>query len=452
MFHSLLFKETNASTLSLFRVLFGALMIYQMVYYFRIDYVFQFVDGPEFLFQYPWLPFFGALPLVVLKVLYFGLLISAIMIMLGWFYRYAMIFFFLGITYLSFVDKTLYNNHMYLISLICFVMLFMEADNKYSLKATNKKTAPAWNVRLLQFLLVLVYFYGGLAKLNIDWLNGSIPSVMIDEAKGGSFLSKNTLVALLSYGGVAFDLLIGFILLWKRTRWLGFALVIAFNLINAKFLFDDIGLFPYFMICSTILFFAPKKVGEWVNKILPSKKQAKVKKRKAKQSEPKTALPNVWTSVQKRTAIGLGIFVIFHLIWPFRSHLFTSNPEWTGHGSRFAWRMKMQTKKAETFKMTITDGPDGAPQEIDYQSFLSLNQRKQLLTDPFLIVQFAKYLREKAIRKGMATDPIIKATVMVSYNKRPAQLYIDPNTDLTKVDMSPFADYEKWIMPLQETE
>jgi len=75
-----------------------------------------------------------------------------------------------------------------------------------------------------------------------------------------------------------------------------------------------------------------------------------------------------------------------------------------------------------------------------------------LVNDPFLIVQFAKYLKEKAIRKGLAKDPIIKATIMVKYNKRPAQLYIDPNTDLTKVDMSPFAEYKDWIMPLQKGE
>ena len=424
-----------------------------MIYYFRVDYVFQFISGPEFLFDYPLVPFFGALPLGVLKVIHFGLLISAIMIMLGWFYRYAMVFFFLGITYFSFIDKTLYNNHMYLISLISFVMIFMQADTRYSLKVSTKKTAPAWNLRLLQFLMVLVYFYGGLAKLNVDWLNGSIPTAMVEQGKEGAIFSKNVLVAFLSYGGVVFDLLVGFMLLWGRTRWLGFALVIAFNLINAQFLFDDIGVFPYFMICATILFFDPEKVSAWINKILPSDNtdNAKSKKRKAKQEVQKIALANIWTSVQKRTAIGIGVFVIFHLIWPFRSHLLTTNPEWTGHGSRFAWRMKMQTKKIDTFKMTVTDGPNGTPQEIDYKSFLSVNQLKHLVNEPYQIAQFAKYLKEKAIRKGMAKDPIIKATVMVEYNKRPSQLYIDPNTDLTKVDLSPFADYD-WIMPLQKGE
>ena len=451
MIHKFLFKETNASTLSLFRIFFGALMIYQMIYYFKIDYVFQFMAGPEFLFDYPLLPFFVALPEGVLHVMHFGLLISAVLIMLGLFYRYAMAFFFIVITYFSFIDKTLYNNHMYLISLISFVMIFMEADNRYSLKSSNKKTAAGWNLGLLQFLMVLVYFYGGLAKLNVDWLNGNIPTAMVEQGKSSGLLYKDALVGLLSYGGVAFDLLIGFMLLWGRTRWLGFVLVIAFNLINAKFLFEDIGVFPYFMICATILFFDPEKVSAWISKVLPESKtnKPKNKKIKSKQAASKVALSTVWSPAQKRIAICIGVFVVFHLIWPFRSHLMTSNPEWTGHGSRFAWRMKMQTKKIDTFKMTITDGPNGTPQEIDYKSFLSVNQLKHLVDDPSHIVQFAKYLREKAIRKNMAKDPIIKATVMVEYNKRPSQLYIDPNVDLTKVDLGAFADYD-WIMPLQK--
>ncbi|MFT6017723.1 MAG: vitamin K-dependent gamma-carboxylase, partial [Saprospiraceae bacterium] len=175
------FKPTNATTLSLFRILFGALMLYQLIYYFRLDYTFQFMAGPEFLFSYPYSSFFVTLPEGVLKGIHFGLILSTVMIIFGWFYRAAMIFFFLGITYFSFIDKTLYNNHLYLLSLISLVMIFMEADAKYSVQSKNKDTVPIWNVWLLQFLLVLVYSYGALAKLSPDWLNGNIPAVMIEE-------------------------------------------------------------------------------------------------------------------------------------------------------------------------------------------------------------------------------------------------------------------------------
>ncbi|MFT4665370.1 MAG: vitamin K-dependent gamma-carboxylase [Polaribacter sp.] len=451
------FKPTNATTLSLFRILFGALMLYQLIYYFRLDYTFQFMAGPEFLFSYPYSSFFVTLPEGVLKGIHFGLILSTVMIIFGWFYRAAMIFFFLGITYFSFIDKTLYNNHLYLLSLISLVMIFMEADAKYSVQSKNKDTVPIWNVWLLQFLLVLVYSYGALAKLSPDWLNGNIPAVMIEEGNVGmlSFLPENVLLELLTYGGLVYDLLIGFILLWKPTRWIGLALVILFNMTNASLLFDDIGVFPYFMICATILFFDPQAVDNLINRLMPVKRSEtkKAKKKQAKKAEQKiersAAIPGTSAKYQKVTGICIALFVVFQLVWPFRSHLFTNNPEWTGHGSRFAWRMKMQSKKVTSFKMVVTDGPNGTPTEINHRSFLSVNQLKHLVDDPFLLVQFAKYLKQKAIREGMAKDPIVKATVMVVFNKRPAQLFIDPNVDLTKVEESPWADYD-WIMPLQE--
>lgn len=452
------FKPINATTLSLFRILFGVLMLYQLIYYFRLDYTFQFMAGPEFLFSYPYTSFFVALPEGVLKGIHFGLILSAVMITLGWFYRAAMVFFFLGITYFSFIDKTLYNNHMYLLSLISLVMIFMDADAKYSIQSKKEGAAPGWNIWLLQFLLVLVYFYGGLAKLSTDWLNGNIPAVMIEKGnvEGLSFLPENVLLGLLTYGGLIYDLLIGFILLWKPTRWLGLLLVLVFNMTNATLLFDDIGVFPYFMICATILFFDPKAVNKLMDKLMPMKKTEtrKTKKKQTKKTEQKiektTTLSTAKLNYQKATGICIVFFVLFQLLWPFRSHLFTKNPEWTGHGSRFAWRMKMQTKEVTNFKMVVTDGPNGTATEINHRSFLSRNQLIHLVDDPFLLVQFAKYLKQKAIREGMAKDPIIKATVMVEFNKRPAQLFIDPNVDLTKVEESPWADYS-WIMPLQQS-
>ena len=58
-----------------------------------------------------------------------------------------------------------------------------------------------------------------------------------------------------SYGGLLFDLLIGFMLINRRTRLLALPLLLFFHLLNA-FLFN-IGVFPWLMIASTVVFFAP---------------------------------------------------------------------------------------------------------------------------------------------------------------------------------------------------
>ena len=100
-----------------------------------------------------------------------------------------MIFFFLGFSYFSFIDKTLYNNHIYLIALIAFIMIFINADKKYSVhskffKKNKSNKVPAWNQNILIFLISLPYFFGGVAKLSSNWLNTNLVQNIIEQSKG----------------------------------------------------------------------------------------------------------------------------------------------------------------------------------------------------------------------------------------------------------------------------
>ena len=455
-YFSFLFKEVDASTLSLFRIIFGAFMFYQMIYYYKVDYTYQLMAGPEFLFHYPYLEFLVPLPDLFLKTILAALVVSTILIAVGVLYRYALTFFFLGFSYFSFIDKTIYNNHLYLIALIAFVMIFMEADKKYSLKRQKKsspKTVPNWNIRLLQFLFLVVYFYGGLSKLSADWLNGSIAEIMY-TASQGSFLHelvpKQLLVGIITFGGLIYDLMIGFLLLYRPTRKIGFILVLFFNITNGVVLFGDIGLFPYFMIFAAILFFESEKVGKFIDQLF-SKNQKTGKKKKAalKTSAAPTTIPKGnWDKRQHYVAGCLAVFVIFQLLFPLRYLALTDNPDWTGIGSRFAWRMKMQSRKLVDMKMTVIDRTTEAVTQIDHASFLSANQYKHMIEDPYAVIQFAKYIHKKANTRGMV-DPIVKASIMVSFNGRTPQLMINPDVDLSRVNESPFAS-NYWISPLKE--
>jgi hypothetical protein len=88
----------------------------------------------------------------------------------------------------------------------------------------------------------------------------------------------------------------------------------------------------------------------------------------------------------------------------------------TGIGGFFSWRMKIQSKKVETFELTIQDRPGGQANAVDYTSFLSSNQLTHLTDDPIQIVQLAKYLESQAIQRGFSADPVVTANVIVSLN------------------------------------
>lgn len=416
-----------------------------MMYYIRIDYAFQFMSGPEILFSYPYLEFIQPLPVMWLRMMQWLLLLCAIGIAVGWKTRIASTLFFIGFSYFTLIDKTLFNNHLYLFMLLALLLACVDSERCYSLRNRIRKSNPApyiesWQIYLFRFMIVIVYFYGGIVKLHSEWLNGGIVEAALN-AKG--IEDNQALNAFITYGGLVYDLLVGFLLLYRPTRLVGIIAVLIFNLTNHFFLFDDIGIFPFAMILSTVVFLNPTGVARFMNGIFG--KQTSPKKKKGKAEQP-DRVP--WNARQQRITVFVGLFVLFQLIFPFRYLLFTNNPEWTGIASRFAWRMKMQTRQLQQFDMTVQDIPDGTPQEVDFRAFLSSNQQKKLINDPYNIIQLGHYIAEEAKRRGMQR-PSVRAVVKISYNQRSPQLMIAPETPLEKVPLSPFAQ-QYWLMPLQD--
>lgn len=440
--HSFLFSPIHASTVSLFRFLFGAAMVYQCFYYIRIDYAFQFMAGPEILFSYPYFEFVQPLPVGMLRGIQWLMLLSAVLMTAGLFTRWASGFFFISFSYFTLIDKTLFNNHLYLFMLLALLFVFVDSERCYSLRNRFRaKPVPpyveSWQIYVFRFMVFLVYFYGGVMKLDREWLSGNVAEAAL-AAKG--LEEAPFLTAFFTYGGVAYDLLIGFFLLYKPTRFIAVLFVLFFNLTNHFYLFDDIGVFPFAMIACTVVFFDPERTANMLNKVfgtIPAKK---------KQKPQAPALD--WSKRKQLTAVVIGVFVAFQLIFPFRYLLFTSNPEWSGIASRFAWRMKMQTRALEKFEMTVQDIPNGEPIQVDYKAFLSVNQHKQLVMDPYNIIQLAQYIAEEAKARGMR-QPSVRADINVSYNRRPAQQMILPEVPLEKQSIYRFTS-QGWLRKLED--
>ncbi len=205
----------------------------------------------------PW-PGFG------MYVHFWVLAAAALGIMLGCFYRLSAAVFCLGFTYVFLMEKAYYLNHFYLICLISFLLVFIPAGDACSLDAlrrpsTGSATAPAWALWLLRIQLAIVYVFGGIAKLNGDWLRGEPMRMWLAAEQDfpliGRWFDQEWMVYVFSYGGLLLDLLAVPLLLWRPTRWAALILVISFHVINANLF--EIGIFPWFMIAATVLFFPP---------------------------------------------------------------------------------------------------------------------------------------------------------------------------------------------------
>lgn len=436
-------KPVDGFSLGLFRALFGLLMVYEVSYFISVDFVGLGITGPIGTFEYDYLEWIQPLPESMLKLLLAGLLLAAALIALGLFFRPAAILFTVGFTYLLFLGRGHYNNHFYLFCMITFFLSFTNADRCFSLKKLSEKedrTVPLWNIQLFRFALFMTYFYGGLAKLNGDWLNCQEPvRSLINSSYSGTIWNSEWFINLITYGGLLFDLLIGFFLLIPRTRLISVIGVLFFNLTNAQFLFSDIGVFPYVMICSTIVFFDPD--GELIKGIRRtlSKKSLTGKRR----TEP---YPMTW-SVRFLT-----FFLVLQLLLPFRSFLLPGDTNWTGIGRQFSWRMKVQARQVHEFRFVAKDKNTGQEFELPQDQLLSMintMQRRYMAENPVMVWQFAQYLSTRTLKTELRGYSL-HAYINVTYNGHEPQYVIDPTVDLIAADYNPLKE-NTWILPLTST-
>jgi len=101
-----------------------------------------------------------------------------------------------------------------------------------------------------------VYFYGGIAKINKDWLFG-------EPIRGGmpenwSWLVREGGTFFFAMGGLLFDLFVGVGLLSSKLRPVTALFVLYFHSVN--YIMLSIGIFPLLMVATTILYFEPTNV------------------------------------------------------------------------------------------------------------------------------------------------------------------------------------------------
>ncbi len=444
-----LFAPVDGAFLVFFRVAFAAIMLWEVWRYFTMDRIARYYIDAPFHFKYYGFTWVEAWPGDGMYWHFHVLGACAVAMLIGCFYRLAALLFFLGFSYVFLLDQARYLNHFYLVSLVSFLMVLVPAHRAWSVDALwrprlRSRTVPAWSLYLLRAQIGIVYFYGGLAKLGPDWLQGEPLRMWLAERSHypvlGPYLTQEWVVLAFAYGGLLFDLLVVPLLLWRRTRWFAFLWALAFHGLNA-WLFD-IGIFPWFMLCATLVFFPPdfpRRVWSWIRRL--GGPAAATLVAPAPAASP---VSTGWTPGRRLLVGGLGVYLLFQLVFPFRHLAYKGDVNWTEEGHRFSWRMKLRTKDGET-TFLIKQPATGRFWEFDPEGDLDPKQVEEMATRPDMILQYAHFLADAMRRKGRG-EVEVHARSMVSLNGRPPQLLIDPAVDLARVERSlrPSA----WILPL----
>jgi len=407
----------DGASLALFRIGFGLIMAWEVWRYFSKGWIARYYIEPTFFFSY--LPFIRPWPGNGMYWHFWLLGFLALLIALGLYYRLAASLFFLSFSFVFLLDKTQYLNHFYLICLVSLLMSSVPAQRCWSLDAAGNGgdgRVPRWSLHALRAQIVIVYVFGGIAKLNADWLRGEPIGSWLQSRADIPLLGELFLLPfaglLFAYGGLLIDLSAGFLLLWRRTFWLGVLIALVFNLLNATIF--QIGIFPFFMLAALALFPRP----DW-----PRLLYARI---------PRLGPPlSPAASITRGSLLLIGLLHVYfaaQLLLPLRHWLYPGDVNWTEEGHRFSWRMMLRDKDVD-FQMFARNPATGEQWEVYPEAWLSPRQASKMVSRPDMIHQFAHYVAD-TYQRETGVRPVITVQTSAVLNDRPARPLIDPEADL----------------------
>lgn len=450
-------RPVDAGSVVVFRFWFGAIMLWEVFRYFKQHRIGRTYIEPQFFFKYygfewvhPWSGDGMYYHFVALGLL--GLFMA-----IGLFYRTSAILMFLAFTHLFLIDQAQYLNHFYLVCLCSFLLIFVPANRAGALDSNASwvgikqrilarlglgrwarpsrrcEDVPLWSVWILRFQVGVAYFYGGVAKLNEDWLRGEPVGDWVRDRDHypviGPFLGSDAGMYFFAYGGLLYDLLVVPLLLWKKTRVAAFVATLFFHLTNA-WLFS-IGIFPWFMIGATTIFF----VAHWPRRI-----PFLVGPRDANLPALRPPTPRAKTII----AILVTAWIAFQVLVPLRHFLYPGNVHWTEEGHRFSWHMKLRDKTAR-IQFILFDPETRRGERVKLHAFLTRRQMSKMAARPDMIIQVAHHLAAQAATEGRTVEVLAQANA--SLNDRHEQLLVNPRVDLGAEKRT--LGHADWIVPLE---
>jgi len=429
-------QPKHIAPLATFRVAFGVMMLASIIRFWSNGWIAKQYIEPEFYFPYygfEWIKTWGNPGMYILFAV-MGL--AAIGIAVGAYYRWSASIFFLSFTYVELIDKTNYLNHYYFVSIIAFLLILVPANNAYSIDAWRRKAqnfyVPAWSIHIIILQLSLVYFFAGLAKLQSDWLIEALPLKIwlpskADTAIIGSFLDYKITAYVFSWFGAFYDLTIPFFLLWKRTRVIAYFTVIAFHFMTAALF--QIGMFPYIMVVSTLIFFSENWHKTLWNKVFPTSESTLALEKKLSHSGALKYFLLVYFSLQ--------------ILLPFRYALYPGKLFWTEQGYRFSWRVMLMEKVGYTqFYVNIPEQNESF--NVLPNQYLTPAQEKMMNTQPDMILQFSHFLRDKYQSKYDAQVEVYVESY-ATINGKGSRPFINPDINLARIKRG--YQHKNWVLP-----
>lgn len=432
---SRLFIPIDNAPLLLFRIFFGFLLACETFGAIATGWVKSNFIDPKFTFSHIGMDWLQPLPGNGMYYYFAAMGILGLLVMVGYKYRYSMGLFTIMWTAVYFMQKTSYNNHYYLLVLVCLIMCFLPAQRYASIDVKQKPvlkkyTMPQWCSWVMIAMVSIVYFYATLAKFYLDWLNGTFTHSLLDRSVTipalHSVMTQRWFCLFIAYAGIIFDLSIVPLMLFKRTRTIAFIASIIFHIFNSITL--QIGIFPFFALSFAVFFYPPERIR-------------KVFFRKKPTIEADAEAPYTYESIKAFKYFFIP-FLIIQLLLPLRHYLIKGDVLWTEEGHRLSWRMMLRNRSGST-NFNVVDKKTGNPVFYDITKYYTLKQISGMGTRPDMIWQTAQHIKNDFATHGI--NVAVYAHTRVSINGSPYKELINPETDLGSAQWNYFFHCD-WIL------
>lgn len=485
-----LFSGTAIGPLVQARVALGLILVWEAYRYLSYNWPRTLFLEPPFLFKYQGFEWVRPLPEAIHLAVVPTLGVLAVAFTVGLFYRIAAGLLFFGWAYIFLLDQALYLNHLYLVVVLIGLMALLPAHRAFSIDAWWRpglyaNTVPQWTIDLLRFQIGIVYFFGGVAKLNLDWLTGVPMQMMLLGSPHlfGSWAGEPAFALVFAYSGLLLDLFIVPLLCWRKTRLFALLLATIFHVTN-HILFQ-IGIFPWTMLAATFILWPPARMtmlgfarlcgglvaaGMLITAVFhpPGDPSIPVEPWAWGAVIVLGALlafpPDSWHAFPferfgkvapeqfpRRPAVMilLGLFAIWQIGMPLRHFLYPGDASWHEQGHKWSWHMKLRVKVADEATFQVRDESGKLLQVVDpfsSTSRLTPRQAETMSTRPDMALKFAHDIAHRS--QDHYGHPVrVTMENRVSLNGRPFQHLIDPQANLALIE-DRFWRPAEWILPL----
>ena len=150
---------------------------------------------------------------------------------------------------------------------------------------------------------------------------------------------------------------------------------------------------------------------------------------------------------QKLVVGFIAVWIGLQILVPLRYLFYPGNVSWTEEGHRFSWMMKLRDKDAEA-TFFVRDPATGREWRVALERYLLRHQAREMESRPDMILQFAHHLARVWEKERGVSGVEVRARVCASLNGRKAELLIDPERDLVRIERN--LRHADWILPQKE--